>query len=152
VRTIIAAIIKFLSWALFIIVALLYMDNFDVKSKALVLLGGIVIIDIIVGAAKHIAHFSAKQRKRRIEKKLKEQSEALKHAAAEKASAAAEAVKNTGAAVRDGAAGAASRLWDGVQHIGTSIRNSLAAVDEADSEAIPMLGDGSRRRNTNEQE
>lgn len=151
-RTVIAGIIKLLAWALFIITALLYMENLDVRSKAAVLLCGVVAIDIVVGGAKQIAHLGAKRKKRRMEKRMKEQSEALKQAAAEKAAAAAEAVKSTGAAVREGAADAAGNLWGSLRRIGASIKSSLAAVDEADSEALPMLGDGSHKGSGGEEE
>ena len=137
-RTVIATIFKYLAWALFIIVALLYLDAFELKLKAAVILGGVVLIDALIGVTKFFASLNDRRKKRTAEKKLREQiaaerADERKQAVAEKAAAIKDAAQNAGAAVSEGASNALHTVGDKFRQLGTTIRNGLAAADELDA-------------------
>lgn len=157
-RTVLSAIFKYLAWALLIIVVLLYLENADITTKAGVILGGTVAIDIIVGIAKLIFRVRDRRKKRLAEKKMREKlaaerAEALKQAAAERAEAVKDAARDAGTAVKNGASDAWSSVKGGFSNLGSKIREGLAAIDDiADHPPrLPALGDG-RHKNDDKPE
>lgn len=65
-RSIIAYIFKYLAFALFIIVTMLYMEDFDFRRQAIVLLAGIVGIDVIFGVAGAIRKAVERSRRKKL--------------------------------------------------------------------------------------
>jgi len=121
-RAIIRNIAKYLLWALFIVVVMLYMRNFDILQQAIVLLGGIVVLDVVFAIAGFIQDSAEKHRKN---KKKKEKKAAKKTKNADEKTVA-EAVKETGNAI----IGAAETTWGTIKEkggeVGSAIKEKLA--------------------------
>ena len=89
-RNIISYIFKYLAFALFIIVTMLYMEDFDFRQQSIVLLGGIVGIDIIFGIAGAIRRAVERSRKKKINELKRTVQEAKEAKKAEAKTAKAE--------------------------------------------------------------
>ncbi len=89
-RNIIAYIFKYLAFALFIIVTLLYMEDYDLRQQAFVLLCGVVGIDVIFGIAGAIRKAVERQRKKKIDSLKRTVHEAMEAKKADAKNAKAE--------------------------------------------------------------
>lgn len=142
-RNITSTVFKYLAWALLIIVILLYMENYDIRQQAIVLLVGVVAIDAVFSISALVRR-GIKQRNKRINaaKKSKAKKQAKKNEATA-VSEAAEAVREAGTALLD----TAETTWNAVKEKGSSVKNAvMEKLNPASDESLPAIEDGKKSK------
>ena len=109
-KTIIRFVAKYIVFALFIIVVLLYTSGMEITRQAIIMFGGVVIIDLLFSLVGGISLAIAKgQKKAKAKKNAKKAKEAGETVAA--------AVKDTGTVLKD----AAESTWGAIKEKGESV-------------------------------
>lgn len=139
-KNITSLIFKYLAWALLIIVILLYMENYDIRQQAIVLLAGVVAIDAVFSISALVRR-GVKQRNKRIKAAKKKKSSKKNESTV--VSDAAEAVKEAGSALRD----TAETTWNAVKEKGSSVKNAvMEKLNPASEESLPAIEDGKKSK------
>lgn len=139
-KNITSLIFKYLAWALLIIVILLYMENYDIRQQAIVLLAGVVAIDAVFSISALVRR-GVKQRNKRIKAAKKKKSSKKNESTV--VSDAAEAVKEAGSALRD----TAETTWNAVKEKSSSVKNAvMEKLNPASEESLPAIEDGKKSK------
>lgn len=142
-RNISSLVFKYLAWALLIIVILLYMENYDIRQQAIVLLVGVVAIDAVFsisalvrrGVKQHNKRVNAAKKSRKKKQAKKNESTAV--------SDAAEAVKEAGTALRD----TAEITWNAMKEKGSSVKNAvMEKLNGSSEDSLPAIEDGKKSK------